>query len=108
MTASGSDLPITAGTGGVRLAVRVVPRASRSALAGVRAGRLVVRVTAPPVDGAANEAVLEVIAKAAGVPRRAVSILAGETYREKTVVIAGVTELDVRRRLTGAGGRAER
>jgi uncharacterized protein (TIGR00251 family) len=95
------DLTITAGTGGVRLAVRVVPRASRSAVAGVRGGRLMVRVTAPPVEGAANEAVLDVIAGAVGVPRRAVSLLAGETQRDKTVVIVGVTETDVRRRLQG-------
>jgi hypothetical protein len=99
------DLTVTAGAGGVRLAVRVIPRASRSAVAGVRAGRLLVRVTAPPVDGAANAAVLEVIAEAVGVPRRAVSILAGETHREKTVVIVGVTETEVRRRLTDPGRR---
>ena len=101
------DLTITAGAGGVRLAVRVVPRASRSAVAGVRAGRLMVRVTAPPVEGAANEAVLDVIAEAVGVPRRAVSILSGETHREKTVVIVGVTEAEVRRRLTNPGRRPD-
>jgi len=93
------NLAIAEGTGGVRLAVRVVPRASRSAVAGVRGGRLMVRVTAPPVEGAANDAVLEVIADALGVPRRAVSLLAGETQRDKTVVIVGVTEAEVRRRL---------
>jgi hypothetical protein len=101
-------LIITPGTGGVRLGVRVVPRASRSSVAGVRDGRLVVRVTAPPVEGAANDAVLDVLAGALGVPRRAVSILAGATHREKTVVIVGLTEADVRRLLTNPGRRAHR
>jgi len=96
---SDERLAISPGTGGVRLLVRVIPRASRSALAGVRDGRLIVRVTAPPVDGAANDAVLELLSTALGVPRRAVSLLAGDTHREKTVVVAGVTELVVRRRL---------
>jgi len=96
---SDERLAISPGTGGVRLLVRVIPRASRSALAGVRDGRLIVRVTTPPVDGAANDAVLELLSTALGVPRRAVSLLAGDTHREKTVVVAGVTELVVRRRL---------
>jgi hypothetical protein len=90
---------ITPGRGGVRLGVRVVPRASRAEVGGIRDGRLVVRVTAPPVEGAANDAVLDVIAGALGIPRRAVSILAGATHREKTVVIVGLTEAEVRQRL---------
>jgi uncharacterized protein (TIGR00251 family) len=94
-----STLQIASTPAGVRLRIRVMPRASKSAIAGVRNGCLIVRVTAPPVDGAANAAVLEVIAEAAGVPRRAVSLVTGETSREKTVVIAGVTEAQLRRRL---------
>jgi len=103
MTSPGGVLDVVAGAGGVRVQVRVVPRAARTAVAGVRDGRLIVRVTAPPVDGAANDAVVEAIAAAAGVPRRAVAIVAGDTRREKTVAIAGVTAADARRRLTAPG-----
>jgi len=88
----------TAG-GGVRLEIRVMPRASRAALAGVRDGRLVVRVSAPPVEGAANDAAVEVLAHALDLPRQAVRIVAGGTSRNKTVAVAGVTETYVRERL---------
>lgn len=73
----------------VRLAVRVVPRASSSEIAGSRDGRLLVRVTAPPVDSAANEAVIAVLAKALGVPRRAVTIVSGQTSKNKVVDVVG-------------------
>ena len=69
--------------------VLVVPRASRTAV-GPRVGdRLRVAVTAPPVDGAANTAVIDALAAAFGVRRAAVSILRGETGRRKTVRIEG-------------------
>ena len=77
--------------GAVRLDLRVIPRSSRAGLDGVRDGRLVVRVTAPPVDDAANDAVVELMAGALRVPKRAVRIVAGTTSRSKTVEIAGVT-----------------
>jgi len=92
-----SAVPISAAAGGVRLAVRVIPRASRSEISGLRDGRLVVRVTAAPVDGAANEAVIALLARTLGVARRALTVVTGETHREKIVVIAGVTEADARR-----------
>lgn len=79
---------------GVVLSVRVVPRAARSGLAGMRDGALLVRVTSPPVDGAANAELIEVMAKALGVARRAVSIVSGERGRLKRVRIDGIT-LDV-------------
>jgi uncharacterized protein (TIGR00251 family) len=90
---------ISAGTAGVRVRVRVIPRASRAELAGVRDGRLVVRVTAPPIEGAANDAVIDLLSHVFDVPRRAVSILSGDTGREKTIVVAGVTEVVARQRL---------
>ena len=88
---------------GVRVDIQVVPRASRAGLAGTRDGRLVVRVTAPPVDHAANEAAIAVIAKALRVPQRAVSIVTGETSRRKTVEIREVTSEAVARALADQG-----
>jgi len=70
--------------------VRVQPRASRDALAGERAGALVVRLTAPPVEGAANEALARFLGKALGVPPSAVRIVAGATGRNKVVTVAGL------------------
>jgi uncharacterized protein (TIGR00251 family) len=67
--------------------VRVMPRASASGLGGERAGALVVRVTAPPVDGRANDAVVALLAEAMGVPRRAVRVESGATGRTKVVSI---------------------
>lgn len=75
---------------GVRVSVRVVPRAGRSGIAGTRDGALLVRLHAAPVDGAANAELVEVIAKAAGVARRQVAIDAGERSRLKVVRITGV------------------
>jgi uncharacterized protein (TIGR00251 family) len=74
----------------VTLKVRVQPRASRDALAGERAGALVVRLTAPPVEGAANEALARFLGKALGVPPSAVRIVAGATGRNKVVTVAGL------------------
>jgi uncharacterized protein len=70
--------------------VLVQPRASRAGVGPVVGERLRVSVTAPPVDGEANAAVIEALAKAFGVRRAAVSIVRGETGRRKTVKIAGV------------------
>ena len=75
----------------VRFDVRVQPRASRTAVLGPRDGRLVVHVTAPPVDEAANEAVIELLARELGVPKRAVRIVSGDRGRNKVIEIAGVT-----------------
>jgi len=73
---------------GVRFAVRVVPRAARTVAGGTRDGRLLVRVSAPPVDGAANDAVVAAIAEAFHVSRRSVRIASGDTARNKMVEIA--------------------
>jgi len=75
--------------GALIIDVQVVPRASRAAVGPEIGDRLRVAVTAPPVDGAANAAVIEALAAAFGVRRAAVSILRGETGRRKTVRIAG-------------------
>ena len=90
---------ITATAGGV-IDVRVVPRASKSGLAGTREGALLVRLNAPPVEGAANAELIEIMAEAAGVPRRAVSIVAGGRARNKRVAIAGISLHDAARAFT--------
>ena len=84
---------------GVRLRVRVQPRASRSEIAGVHGDELRIRLQAPPVDGAANEALVRFLADALGAPRSAVEIVSGLASRSKTVVIRGVAEADAARRL---------
>jgi uncharacterized protein (TIGR00251 family) len=73
------------------LDVRVVPRAGRSGIAGRRGDSLLVRLNAPPVDGAANAELIDVLADALDVPKRAISIVAGERARQKRVRIEGVT-----------------
>jgi uncharacterized protein (TIGR00251 family) len=80
---------------GVTFDVLVQPRASRAKLGPVHDGRLKVAVTAPPVDGEANAAVIEVLAKALGVARSAVEVIAGASSRRKTVRVAGVTRAAV-------------
>ncbi len=85
--------------GGVLLDVRVVPRAGRAGLAGTRGGALLVRLNAPPVEGAANAELVEVISRLLGVPRRAVTIVAGERGRQKRVRVEGVTVDAARARL---------
>ena len=84
---------------GVDIDVRVVPRAGRSGLGGERDGRLVVRLAAPPVDGAANDALIELLATLCERPKRAVRIVSGERSRSKRVSIDGLTVADARRYL---------
>jgi uncharacterized protein len=84
---------------GVVIDVRVVPRAGRSGLAGTRAGAVLVRLNAPPVEGAANDELIDVIAKLFGVARRAVTIVSGERSRTKRVRVAGVDAAHVTSRL---------
>jgi len=81
---------------GCVIAVRVTPRAGRTAIACVRDGQLVVKLAAAPVDGAANEALVEAVASALHVPRRDVTIVAGLRGRAKRLVVAGRTADQVR------------
>jgi len=77
--------------GGLSLSVRVVPRAARDAIAGVRDGALLVRLTAPPVEGRANAALIRLLASALGVPRSAIGIAAGASGRTKRLTLTGTT-----------------
>ena len=88
----------------VVMAVRVTPRTSRDAIEGVDdAGALRVRVTAAPADGAANAAVTRLVAKAAGLPRSAVSVASGATSRHKQLRLEGTSVAEVRARWPGVG-----
>jgi uncharacterized protein len=79
----------------VRFEVHVQPRASRTELAGMHGGALKVRVAAPPVDAAANRALIEFLAECLGVARRSVRIVGGETSRTKVLEADGVTPQQV-------------
>ena len=80
----------------ITLNVRVIPRARKSECAGFRDDVLVVRIAAPPVEGAANDALIEFFSSALRVPRRAVRILSGDRGRLKRVAIDGVTNEHIR------------
>jgi hypothetical protein len=84
---------------GVRIRVRVVPRASRTELVGLHGDELRIRLTAPPVDGVANEALISFLADRVAVPRSSVRLLSGETSRSKVVLITGLGVEQVRTRL---------
>jgi hypothetical protein len=97
-------LEISEGEGALTLRVRVQPRAARNALAGEREGSLVVRLTAPPVEGAANKALTRLLGRALGVPSSAVRIVSGAGARQKRVSVSGIDAATARERL-GAGMR---
>ena len=80
----------------VEIDVRVIPRARKTEVAGERGGALLVRIAAPPVDDAANDALIEFLALRLRVPRRAIRIVSGQRGRLKRVAIAGATPEVVR------------
>jgi uncharacterized protein (TIGR00251 family) len=75
---------------GVRFAVHVQPRAKKPGIDGTHGDALRIRVQAPPVEGAANDAVVRVIAAALGVPARTVHIAVGQSSRQKLVDVDGI------------------
>lgn len=74
----------------------MIPRARKTDVAGTRGDSLLIRLAAPPVDSAANDALIAFLAARLDVPRRAVGIISGERGRRKRVVIAGVTAARVK------------
>jgi uncharacterized protein (TIGR00251 family) len=83
-------MEIAASPGGVTFYVQVQPRASRDAIAGGHVDALKIRLTTPPVDERANDALVRLLAERLNVPRAAVRIMAGEKSRRKRVVVTGV------------------
>ena len=83
-----------------RLALRVQPRSRSDEIAGERAGALLVRVTAPPVDGKANEAVRKLVSKRLGVPVNRISVVRGKSSRDKLIEVDGIGDAELRRALS--------
>jgi uncharacterized protein len=81
------------------LIVRLQPRARRDEVVGERGGAVVIRVTAPPVDGKANDALCRLIAKAAGIPPSKVAIVRGHSSRDKVVRVDGIDAAALHRAL---------
>jgi len=96
---------IAASRDGIVIDVRVVPRARQSGAAGVRDGALLLRIQAPPVEGAANAEVIDILADLLGVSHRAVNILSGHHSRRKRVAVAGIA-VDAARRVLEEAARA--
>jgi uncharacterized protein (TIGR00251 family) len=97
-----SALALVVIDGAVRIEVRAKPRASKTRLVGVRDGALEVALAAPPVDGEANAALVEVLSRALGVPKSRVTIVRGASGRNKLVSVAGVDAAQVRARLASS------
>jgi uncharacterized protein (TIGR00251 family) len=93
-------IPIRESGDGVAFAVKVHPRAKKNAITGELGDALKLSITAPPIDGRANEACIEFFAKLLKVPRSSVTIASGEGSRNKVVRVAGLTAEQVQERLT--------
>ncbi len=98
------DIVRAAADGRVLVAVRVVPRAGRTAFAGIHADALKLRVAAPPVDGRANAAAGVALAEALGIPSAEVELVSGEHSRAKQFAVRGLSVTDVRMRVTALVG----
>jgi uncharacterized protein len=85
---------------GVQLAVKLQPRASRDQVQGVQGTELKISVTAPPVDFAANEALLQFLANELDCARRNVVLLRGQTSRHKTILVKGMALAHILQKLT--------
>ena len=96
-----SQLKLTEAGGSVTFAVRVVPRASRNEIVGVHGDALKIRLTAPPVEGRANEALTTFLARRLDVRKSQVEIVAGATSRRKMIRVIGLLAPEVEERLLG-------
>lgn len=81
--------------GSVIFAVRVLPRASKSEIVGEHDGALKIRISSPPVDGAANAELIKVLAKHFGVSKSSVEVVSGQTSRLKHVRVVGIIAADI-------------
>lgn len=95
-------IPIKESTSGVSFAVRVHPRAKRDRISGVLGDALKLEITAPPVEGRANDAVVAFFAEFLRVPRSSVTIAAGQSSRNKVVRVAGLSAEVVEQRIATA------
>jgi len=86
---------------GAVLAVKLQPRASKNEVGGILGGELRIKVTAPPVDAAANEALIRLLAETLDVPRRCVELVRGHTSRHKAIKLHGLDAASVAAKLAG-------
>jgi uncharacterized protein len=92
-------IPAPQHEGNVSFPVRVQPRARKNAITGKLGDALKVSLTAPPIDGRANQACIEFFAKLLKVPRSSVTIASGQSSRTKVIRVAGLSAEEVRRRI---------
>ena len=92
-------IPVHDTPSGATFAVKIHPRAKKNAITGQVGDALKLALTAPPVDGKANQACIDFFAKLLNVPRSSVTIAAGQTSRNKVIRVAGLSAEEVRRRL---------
>ena len=92
-------IPIKDGSQAATFAVKVQPRARKNAISGEVGDALKLSLTAPPVEGRANQACVEFLAKLLKVPRSSVTIASGQSSRNKVIRVAGLSPEEVRRRL---------
>lgn len=95
---------VEAAPGGVYIDIRLLPRASRNAVTGPEAGRLRIKLTAPPVEGAANRALVGLLSKTLGVKKSSIKITSGLRSRNKRVFVEGLESEEAERRLTAGKG----
>ena len=93
-------IPLRVGPEGITFSVKVQPRAKQNAITGEVGDALKLCLTAPPVEGRANEACIEFFAKLLKVPRSSVTIASGESSRRKVIRVAGLSAEEVEKRLT--------
>jgi uncharacterized protein len=92
-------IPVHQTPAGVRFAIKVQPRAKKNTITGEVGDALKLSLTAPPVDGRANQACIEFFANLLKVPRSSITIASGETSRNKVIRVVGVAADEVRRRI---------
>jgi uncharacterized protein len=84
----------------VRLSIKVVPRASKNEIAGVQAGVWKIRLTAPPVDNAANDALVSFLAQVLDLPKRSISIVSGARGRSKTIEVSDASAQQITKKFS--------
>ncbi|MBW2630678.1 MAG: YggU family protein [Deltaproteobacteria bacterium] len=90
-------IPVSETENGVVFSIRVIPRASRCELAGVQGDALKIRITAPPVEGAANKECIKFLSDMLGVKKSQIKIISGHKSKNKKVSISGINRKDIKR-----------
>ncbi|TAN39071.1 MAG: YggU family protein [Nitrospirae bacterium] len=90
------EIPSKKTKDGIQISVRVEPRSSRRAVSGLRGDALKVKLTAPPVGGAANEQLIEILSEAFGIRRSDISIIRGHSSKNKVVGISGLSSISLK------------